>query len=278
MIIGRKYKILEMIGSGCFGAIMKGENVRTNEKVAIKIEKTSSPAKILKNEARIYVLLNKEDSIGGFPNIKWFGKDADFFYMVMDLLGPSLSSFKQQYIHQSVSDLSLSLDIVCTIGVQIIDRLKRVHETGLIHRDIKPDNLLFGLGRNGQLIYLIDFGFCKSYLTKNNTHVPCAAQTNIVGTPNFVSVNVHNRLTASRRDDLESVAYVLIYLFLPLNEWKLIFNDSLKEEDILTAKMSLCEHALIPSQIAKFLNCCRQLSYNETPNYEYMMSILSHTC
>ena len=274
MIVGRKYKILEMIGSGCFGSIMKGDHMRPKETVAIKIEKNNSDAKVLKHEARVYLLLNKEESSGGFPNIRWFGKDEDFFYMVLDLLGPSTSSFKQKYVCQNSHELALPMDMVFAIGKQIIERLRSVHNTGLIHRDIKPDNFLFGLGRNAQLVYLIDFGFCKSYLTKDNAHCLCKNVANVVGTPNFVSVNMHNRISSSRRDDLESSVYVLIYLLMPLNEWNVLFKPEFDEEDIKRIKLNLDNHDLIPMQIKQMLKYCRSIEYDQTPDYSKIASFL----
>jgi serine/threonine protein kinase len=269
-LIGQKYKLIEMIGKGSYGFIAKAKHVRTNEEVAIKIEEKASSTKLLKYEAQIYLLLNKEENKTGFPNIKWFGKDEMFFYMVMELLGQSLSTFKTG----GDNDLSLSLDIVLKIGGQIVDRLHALHITGLIHRDIKPDNLLFGLGRNNNVIHLIDMGFCKGYINKDSEHVPCKTGQSIIGTPNFISINMHNGLSLSRRDDLESVMYVLIYLYHPLYEWKNIFKDDLKDEEIKNIKLSLLDNDKIPIQLLEALKYCRLLNYHETPDYEKIKKIL----
>jgi len=274
-MIGGKYRLIEMIGEGAFGAVLKGEHVHNNEKVAIKIEKKTSPVNMLKNESKIYLMLNKEDSVGGFPNLKWFGKDEQFYYMVLELLGESLVSFKST----SSSDLSIPLPIVAKIGVQIIQRIKSVHQKGLIHRDIKPDNFLFGLGRNSQTVYLIDFGFCKNYVTPEGDHILKGAQTSgVIGTPNFVSVNAHEFLQTSRRDDIESAIYVLIYLFLPLAQWRKVFKEDMTNDQIKMVKMQMrsSNHPFLSgTPFREALMICDALKYDEEPNYARLSDIIT---
>lgn len=255
-MIGGKYALIEMIGEGAFGTVLKGENVYNHEKVAIKIEKKSASINTLKNESKIYLMLNKEDTATGFPNLKWYGGNEQFYYMVLELLGESLTAFK--------SDLSISLSMVSKIGVQIIQRIKSVHQKGLIHRDIKPDNFLFGLGRNSQTVYLIDFGFCKNYATPEGEHILEGARTSgVIGTPNFASIRAHDLLQTSRRDDVECAIYVLIYLFLPLKKWRTLFATNMTNEQLKTAKIEL--RAMQP--LGELLQQCDALQFEEEPNY-----------
>lgn len=269
MIIAGKYRVHNMIGAGCFGCIMRGLNIRTKEEVAIKIESVNASTKLLKRETQIYVLLSKQSSTG-FPTIKTFGKDADFYYMVMELLGLSLSSFKKE-VNQ---ELAIPLEVVVKIGVQMIDRIKILHSTGLIHRDIKPDNLLFGVGRHSHIVHLIDFGFCKSYLGEDGAHIECATGKSIVGTVNFISVHMHNRIESSRRDDLESIMYVLIYLHLPLTEWNQMFEEHKSEEEVKQNKMALMGLSSVPQCIKKATQYCAHLGFKEAPDYEKLKGIL----
>jgi len=258
-----------MIGAGCFGCIMKGLNIRTKEEVAIKIESLNASTKLLKRETQIYVLLSKQSSTG-FPTIKTFGKDADFYYMVMELLGVSLASFKKE----GNQELAVPLEVVIKIGVQMIDRIKVLHSTGFIHRDIKPDNLLFGVGRNSHIVHLIDFGFCKSYLGEDGAHIECATGKSIVGTVNFISVHMHNHIESSRRDDLESIIYVLIYLHLPLNEWQEMFAEHLCDEEVKQNKIRLMSVPAVPTCLKRATQYCAQLGFKETPDYEKLKGIL----
>ena len=269
-IIAGKYRLSGMIGSGCFGCIMKGTNVRTKEEVAVKIEKASAPMKLLKRETQIYILLSKQHSTG-FPTIKTFGKDGDLFYMVMELLGASLSSFKRM----NAQDLSLPASMVKKVGIQIIDRLQQLHATGLIHRDIKPDNLLFGIGRKSHIVHLIDFGFCKSYLLPDGSHVQQEVGKTIVGTVNFISVNMHNGLSLSRRDDIESAVYVMIYLFLPLNKWETLFSKGLNELEVKDVKLSLQHDVTIMPALVQLLRECAQMKYEGMPDYDGLKQILA---
>jgi len=269
-IIAGKYRLSGMIGSGCFGCIMKGTNVRTKEEVAVKIEKASAPMKLLKRETQIYILLSKQHSTG-FPTIKTFGKDGDLFYMVMELLGASLSSFKRM----NAQDLSLPASMVRKVGIQIIDRLQQLHATGLIHRDIKPDNLLFGIGRKSHIVHLIDFGFCKSYLLPDGSHVQQEVGKTIVGTVNFISVNMHNGLSLSRRDDIESAVYVMIYLFLPLNNWETLFSKGLNELEVKDVKIALQHDVTIMPALVQLLRECAQMKYEGMPDYDGLKQILA---
>ena len=203
MIILNRYEVLERIGKGCFGDIFMGRNIRNDVYVAIKVEKISSETKMLKNETKIYHYLSGNN---GIPNILWFGKDDYNYYMVMELLGVSLQKVKE-------TRPSFSLKSVSTLIGRIVEILEYIHAKRLIHRDIKPDNFMFGENDKKHNIYLIDFGFCKKYILDNGQHIECRTNRKMIGTPNFVSINIHDGIEASRRDDLESVVYIMYYLW-----------------------------------------------------------------
>ena len=94
---------------------------------------------------------------------------------------------------------------------QLIDLLKTLHATGFIHRDIKPDNIMVGC-RQPSIIYLVDFGISKVYRDKKRSHISKMNDMGFVGTRLFASPNAHFMITQSRRDDLISLGYTLIYL------------------------------------------------------------------
>ena len=150
IMLANKYKIIEKLKEGSFGIIFKGENVRTSDIVAIKFEPKDIDKKTLKNEAKIYQYFGRLD---GFPQLKWFGTNENNTYLVMDLLGVSLSEMIQYY-------KAFSLKTVLLLGVQIIKRIQILHEKCLLHRDIKTDNFLFGSGQTNKL-YIIDFGMSQ---------------------------------------------------------------------------------------------------------------------
>ena len=132
--------------------------------------------------------------------------------MVIPLLGESLEQYKIN------KGNFISLETIFDIGKQMLDLLESIHSKGLIHRDIKPDNFLFGLDSK---LYLIDFGFCKSYL-KDNKHISKKKTSSLIGSVNFASFHSHEHLELSRRDDLISLGYILYYLYYGNLDWSKI--------------------------------------------------------
>ena len=151
-MISNKYNLIEKISEGSFGSVFKAENIRTKENVAIKFEIKIDNLKSLKNEAKIYQYLGK---INGFPQLKMFGTTDKVNYLVIDLLGKSLSN-TILYFNK------LSLKTTLLIGIQIINRIKVLHENQLLHRDIKPSNfvLKFDKSSNKPIVKMIDIDDC----------------------------------------------------------------------------------------------------------------------
>ena len=259
-MILNKYELLEKIGNGSFGTIHKGKNIRTNEHVAIKVEPIKMGTKLLKNESKMYQYLK---NIPCVPNIKWFGKDEINYYMVIDLLGESLENLRNK---KGLFSLKLTLQI----GMQILLILESIHNLYLIHRDIKPDNFLLGLGSNSKQLYMIDFGFCKSYL-KNGNHISLGCTSNLIGTAKYASIHAHQFLELSRRDDLESLGYMLLYLHTNYFEWKSILL--VKNNDYIYLKEMLSKDERIPKILIDFLNIVRSLEFDEMPKYGKLMEM-----
>ena len=251
-IINKKYKLLNKIGSGSFGSIYKGQNIRTNEFVAIKIESIEENLKLLKNESKLYYFLNGCEHI---PTIKWYGKDENNYYMVIDLLGNSLQDLMNK-------KTKFSLILTLKLGIKLITILKIIHEKGFVHRDIKPDNFLFGINQIDK-IYLIDFGLCKPYLDKNNEHIKFKKTNGFIGSMNYASINAHYHNELSRRDDLESVCYMLIYFYNGYLPWATITESNL----VINLKINILNDNKNPKCILDILRYIRSMEYEEKPNY-----------
>lgn len=264
VIIGNKFEIKQCIGSGTFGKIYEGINIRSQEPIAIKMEPLNTEINSLKHETKIYQYLNGTD---GIPSLKWYGSDLNHRYMVISLLKNSLTEILEL-------NTILSLKDTFTIGINIIYILKSIHEKGLIHRDIKPDNFLFGIGENNSKIYLIDYGMCKRFTLDQGNHIEIKKVSQIIGSLNYCSLNTHNLIEQSRRDDLESVAYILIYLSIGNLLWdKITSSEGIKER-----KEALISDIKIPGisdTIIDYLKYIRNLEFIETPNYEWIIELFS---
>ena len=263
-MISNKYILIEKIGTGAFGTIYKGKNIRSEEYVAIKIESIKSGTNLLKNESTIYqYLLN----INGVPKVKWFGKDEKNYYMVINLLGESLENLR-------LKKGLLSLKLTLQIGIQILNILESIHNKGLVHRDIKPENFLLGLGDNNKQLYLIDFGFSKSYL-RNGQHISLGSSRSLIGTPRFASINAYKLIELTRRDDLESLAYMLIYLHTNYLDNNAINNKiNMNYDDYIYVKKNLINIDTIPKVLINFLIIARKIEYNGEPDYMKMSELL----
>lgn len=259
-LVDNKYQIIQKINEGSFGTIFKCKNIRTNENYAIKIELKSSPHQTLRNEAKIYQYLGKQD---GFLSLKWYGVNTQYTYVVLDLLDVSLAKIVKDHG-------PLDKKIVVTIGLQMLKRIKLLHDKEMLHRDIKPENFMIGRGDNSNKIYLIDLSFCKKYI-HNNKHIEEKRINSLIGTANYVSLNIHNRIEPSRRDDLESFAYILVFLL----EGKLAWNNS-SIGDIYAFKNRITEMQVFPLWIRKILLYVRSLSFKQDPDYIYIQQILKN--
>lgn len=261
-IINGKYRLIEKINKGAFGVIYKCENVRTGEYNAMKVEVKTATHKTLMNEAKIYQYLGKQE---GFPSLKWYATDEKYNYVVLDLLDISLSK-----MIKTMGALNISM--VCALGLQMLKRINLLHDKELLHRDLKPENFMTGIDENSNKIYLIDMSFCKKYI-HNNKHIEEKTINNIIGTPNYVSLNVHNKTEPSRRDDLESFVYILIFLLTGKIPWE---NCSIG--DIYKFKNRLVEMPWVPFCIRNILIYVRGLKFKDEPDYIYIQEILKKEC
>lgn len=267
LIVEGKYRITSKIGEGSFGKIFAGVNSNNNDKIAIKIEK-SSESSLLKNEAKLYKLL--EDCVG-IPKLRSFGQEGIFNYMVIDLLGDSLECLRQK------CGGTFSLKTVIGVGLQMLRRLETVHNLGIIHRDIKPDNFLIDPKTN--LVYLIDFGLARRYIDRQNKHFKQDSGRKLTGTARYASINVHQGITPSRRDDLESIGFMMLYLLNGKLPWQSIKSSDKEERYKLIGEHKLNNNIWdsfkdSPDEFIVFLNYCRKLDFDEDPDYEYLRNIL----
>ncbi|CAD8128098.1 unnamed protein product [Paramecium sonneborni] len=218
---------------------------------------------MLEREIKIMIELKKKP---GFPQILYYGQENHFVYYIMNMLGPNLE------ITSKKCGGSFSLITMFRLAIQMLGRIETLHSMRLIHRDIKPDNFVLGLGQQQNILHLIDFGLSKFYLNSKGHHIKQLKKKGLIGTARYASINAHNEQEQSRRDDLESIAYILIYLATGTLPW---INLKIQQKDLKYAKILhlkkstpisiLCSN--LPQCFISFLNAVRNLEFTETPDY-----------
>ncbi|XP_071741942.1 casein kinase 1-like protein 2 [Rutidosis leptorrhynchoides] len=268
--VANKFRLGRKIGSGSFGEIYLGTNIQSNEEVAIKLENIKTKHPQLLYESKLYKILQGGT---GIPNVRWYGVEGDYNVLVMDLLGPSLEDLF------NFCSRKLSLKTVLMLADQMINRVEFIHCKSFLHRDIKPDNFLMGLGRRANQVYAIDFGLAKKYRdSSTHQHIPYRENKNLTGTARYASMNTHLGIEQSRRDDLESLGYVLMYFLRGSLPWqglkagnKKQKYEKISEKKVSTSIESLCRG--YPTEFASYFHYCRSLRFDDKPDYAYLKRI-----
>ncbi|KJH48802.1 kinase domain protein [Dictyocaulus viviparus] len=269
-IVATKYKLIRKIGSGSFGDIYVSINVTNGEEVAIKLESNRARHPQLLYESKVYRIL--QGGVG-IPHIRWYGTEREYNVLVMDLLGPSLEDLF------NFCSRRFTMKTVLMLADQMIGRIEYVHVKNFIHRDIKPDNFLMGIGRHCNKLFLIDFGLAKKYRdSRTRVHIPYREDKNLTGTARYASINAHLGIEQSRRDDMESLGYVLMYFNRGTLPWQGLKAATKKQkyEKISEKKMSTSVEILckgFPSEFPMYLNYTRGLRFDEAPDYMYLRQL-----
>ncbi|KAL9665854.1 hypothetical protein QQ045_000175 [Rhodiola kirilowii] len=237
-VIGAKYKLGRKIGSGSFGDIYLAAHVDTLEIVAVKIENNKTKHPQLLYEAKLYHILQGGS---GIPGIKWSGVDGQDNALVIDLLGPSLED----------------LFVYCGRRFSL--------KTVLMLAD--------------QMVYIIDFGLAKRYRdSTTSSHIPYRENKNLTGTARYASCNTHLGIEQSRRDDLGSLGYVLLYFLRGSLPWQGLkaATKKQKHDNICGKKMSTAIEVLckgLPVDFASYMHYCHSLTFDKRPDYEFLKSL-----
>ena len=234
------------------------------------MENTKAKHPQLEYEAKVYKALSGGV---GIPFVRWYGTECDYNAMVIDLLGPSLEDLF------NYCNRKFTYKTVLLLADQLICRIEYIHARCFIHRDIKPDNFLMGIGRRGSQVNVIDFGLAKKYRDpRTHLHIPYRENKNLTGTARYASVNTHLGIEQSRRDDLESLGYVLIYFCRGSLPWqglkaatKRQKYDRIMEKKMTTPNNILCKG--LPSEFLEYMNYVKTLRFDDKPDYPYLRKL-----
>ena len=269
-IFFKKYKPIEQISKGNYSLIYSGINIETNESVAIKLESRNikEENQLLPNE--IFYLYKLRHS-PGIVRIITTGRTKKYNILIEPLLGSTLYSLYLDH------NKNFTLKDICLISIQCITRLESVHNKGIIHCDIKPENFSIGL-KDKRIIYLIDFGLSKKYRSdRTKRHIQFNITKTMCGTARYASMNALSGLQLSRRDDLESLSYMILYFLLKKLPWQGITAKNLEKryKKIYDKKAELekwDKFKELPTQIQNFVKYCRSLGFSQDPDYKLMKS------
>lgn len=271
-----RYKVERKLGKGGFGQVYVGRRISANApgavEVALKFEHKNSKGcnHGPPYEWQVYDILG---GIHGVPRVHYKGRQGDYFIMVMDMLGLSLWDACSNNSH------TMSVEMVACIAIEAISILEKVHSKGYVHGDVKPENFLLGPPGTPEekKLFLVDLGLATKWKDRSTGHhVEYDQRPDIFrGTVRYASVHAHLGRIGSRRDDLESLAYTLVFLLRGRLPWQGYQGENkgflVCKKKMCTSPESLC--SFCPQPFKEFVEYVVNLKFDEEPNYAKCISL-----
>lgn len=273
------YEVGGLLGSGSFGKVALARDKETKQLLALKFEEKDLSQSYLIIELQVYKALNKDEF---FPQVLVTTETSNHRVLGMELLGRDI----EWYLKQVGSHFSLKT--VAMIGYQMLCRLERLHLAGWIHRDIKPQNIVTGIGAKRSILYLIDYGLATPIVSHKSQSTHTTLCKTIIGNARYSSVSNHMGRDQGPRDDLESLAYCLVYLARGSLPWSSVTKDpnaGARADVIATLKMTSSVNEIcgdLPEEFSTFLREVKSLKVDDTPQYskyrELFREVLIREC
>ncbi|CAE7233404.1 CKL1 [Symbiodinium necroappetens] len=272
-VVADRFDISRKLGSGSYSVVRLAWDRIANRYVALKFEwtKAEKTDKLLK-EAELCQVFGLDSPT---TTVHWCGSQDEYNIMAMGLLGPSLEDLFMKTCRRK-----FSLKTVLMLGEQMINCIEFVHSHKILHRDIKPSNFVVGAG-DGQndKVYIVDFGLAKRFRDPDTgKHIPFVKKSGITGTARYVTVNLHQGCEPSRRDDLGSIGYVLLYFLRGKLPWQGINHRDKKKRKTrigkrkaATSHQDLCKS--FPKEFVQYLEYCDSLGFKDKPDYDHLRSL-----
>jgi serine/threonine protein kinase len=258
------FVIQTLLGEGGYGQIYRVVDARTNQEYAMKIEYFDAAKQGLEDEIEVFPSLQGS---AFFPQFVQAGETDDFRYLVMELLGPSVSALRKSLNHERYTKYSL-----CHIAFHSLQAIEEFHARGYVHRDVKPGNFLLRPDRRTPIV-LIDFGLSRRFVSDAWEHLPPRRRPGYTGTTRYASLHAHDRQELSRRDDLISWFYSLVECARGQTPWP---GNSNKQKAMRIKRQistkQLC--AALPSEFREIWEIIGRLRYEDMPHYERIKRII----
>lgn len=280
-----RFVLQEKLGEGSFGTVFSARDIDSGKLFAAKLEeKEGGTIPSLFQEFLCYKHLHKSRRIQGIPQVYMYIELEWFGVMIMDKVGVRIDT------DRIGRGISLPIESVLRIAYQSLKILEQVHDRGLIHGDLKPNNILRGCTKNAPYLYIVDFGLAKSfYQDGTHKHIEMKVDKEADGPIMYATVNTHDQLTQSRRDDLEMLGYSLVKLFRGSLPWSKLYDAEFKAEGTMSSDWyltalsrayskigdlkrnfpaeRLCEN--MPEVFERYMKYVRGLEFKEKPCYQY---------
>ncbi|XP_047962273.1 casein kinase 1-like protein HD16 [Salvia hispanica] len=276
------YRLEKKLGKGGFGQVFVGRRIsggNINERtgpgaveVALKFEHRNSKGCNYgpPPEWQVY---NTLGGSYGVPRVHYKGRQGDYYVMVMDMLGPSLWDIWHN------NSQTMSVDMVACIAIESISILEKMHSRGYVHGDVKPENFLLGAvgSPDEKKLFLVDLGLAARWRDGNTgLHVEYDQRPDVFrGTVRYAGVHAHLGRTGSRRDDLESLAYTLVFLLRGRLPWQGYQGENkgflVCKKKMATSPEALC--CFCPQPFKSFMEYVVDLKFDEEPNYAKCISL-----